>query len=52
MLNFAVDDLDAMLVRLRGKGVPVIDREEDENGRFASILDADGAKIELWRSKR
>ena len=52
MINFAVDDLDAMLVRLREKGVPVIERQEDENGRFASILDPDGTKIELWQSKR
>ncbi len=52
MINFAVDDLDAMLVRLREKGVAVIDRQEDENGRFASILDPDGTKIELWQSKR
>lgn len=52
MVNFAVDDLDAMLVRLRAKGVPVIGRQEDENGRFASILDPDGTKIELWQPKR
>ena len=52
MINFAVDDLDAMLVRLREEGVPVIERQEDENGRFASILDPDGTQIELWQSKR
>ena len=52
MINFAVDDLDAMLARLREKGIPVIDRQEDENGRFASILDPDGTKIELWQAKR
>ena len=52
MINFAVDDLDAMLVRLRERDVRVIDRQEDENGRFASILDPDGTKIELWQSKR
>ena len=52
MINFAVDDLDAMLARLREKGVPVVDREEDENGRFASVFDPDGTKIELWQSKK
>lgn len=52
MINLAVDDLDAMLVRLREKGVPIVDREEDENGRFASILDPGDTKIEFWQSKR
>ena len=47
MLNFAGDDLGAMLVRLREKRVPVIDREENENGRFASVADPDGTKVEL-----
>lgn len=51
VVNFAVDDLDALLFRLREKGVAVIDRQEDENGRFASILDLDGTKVELWQPK-
>lgn len=52
MINFAVDDFDAIRVRLRDKGVPVIDRQEDENSRFAGILDPDGMKIELRQPKR
>lgn len=52
MINFAVDDLDAMLLRLKAKGIKVLDREQDVNGRFASILDPDGTKIELWEPKR
>ena len=52
MINFAVDNLDAMLARLREKKVPVIERQQDENGRFASILDPDGTKIELWEPSR
>jgi predicted enzyme related to lactoylglutathione lyase len=52
MINLAVDDLDAILKRLQDRGVPVVDREEDENGRFASIVDPDGTKIEIWQSKR
>ena len=51
VINFAVDDLDAILARLRERGVAVIDRQEDENGRFASILDPDGTKLELWQPK-
>ena len=52
VINFAVDDLDAMLAKLRNKKVSVIERQQDENGRFASILDPDGTKIELWEPKR
>ena len=52
MINFAVDDLDAMLAKLRDRKIIVIERQQDENGRFASILDPDGTKIELWEPKR
>jgi catechol 2,3-dioxygenase-like lactoylglutathione lyase family enzyme len=52
MVNFSVDDLDAILARLTGKGVPIIKRDDsDPNGRFAWILDPDGTKIELWQPK-
>ena len=49
MVNFAVDDLDAFIVRLKARGVPILKREEDRTGKFASILDPDGTKIELWQ---
>ena len=53
MVNFAVDDLDAILARLASKGVTVVGRDDkDPNGRFAWILDPDGTKIELWQPKR
>lgn len=52
MINFAVDDLDAYLARLKAKGVPVLKREDGgETGQFAWILDPDGIKIELWQPK-
>ena len=52
MLNFAVDDLSAILARLEAKGVAVIKRDDhDPSGRFAWILDPDGTKIELWEPK-
>jgi predicted enzyme related to lactoylglutathione lyase len=52
MINFAVDDLDAVLARLKSKGVAVIKRDDsDPNGSFAWILDPDGTKIELWQPK-
>jgi catechol 2,3-dioxygenase-like lactoylglutathione lyase family enzyme len=49
MLNFAVDNLDDVLAQLEAKGVNILDRAEDENGRFAWILDPEGTKIELWQ---
>ena len=49
MINFAVDDLDAFVKRLQGKGVAILKREQDHTGKFASILDPDGTKIELWQ---
>ncbi|MGB6713479.1 MAG: VOC family protein [Candidatus Cybelea sp.] len=50
MLDFAVDDLEALLTRLEAKGVTVLDRDDsDPNGKFAWILDPDGTKIELWQ---
>jgi predicted enzyme related to lactoylglutathione lyase len=52
MINFAVDDLDAILGRLKDKGVAVIKRDDsDPSGSFAWILDPDGTKIELWQPK-
>jgi catechol 2,3-dioxygenase-like lactoylglutathione lyase family enzyme len=51
MLNLAVDDMDAFVARLTAKGVPILKRDQDANGKFAWILDPDGAKIELWQPK-
>jgi predicted enzyme related to lactoylglutathione lyase len=49
MINYVVDDLDAILKRLAAEGVKIDPRREtDIAGRFAWIYDADGNKIELW----
>lgn len=53
MINYAVDDLDALLARLHAKGIEVLKRADDDaNGRFAWILDPEGNKVELWEPKR
>ena len=53
MINFAVDDIDAMIARLTAKGVPILKRDDDGAfGRFAWIQDPDGTKVELWQPKR
>ncbi|HLO90800.1 MAG TPA: VOC family protein [Lentimicrobium sp.] len=51
MINFRVDDLDAILAKLSKKGVyrlsPI---EKTDYGRFAHIIDPEGMKIELWEA--
>jgi catechol 2,3-dioxygenase-like lactoylglutathione lyase family enzyme len=50
MVNYLVDDLDALLERLAQDGVPIDPKRQDESyGRFAWIYDPDGNKIELWQ---
>ena len=50
MLDFAVDDMDAIAARLAAHGVKILKRDDsDPSGRFAWILDPDGTKIELWQ---
>ena len=49
MVNFRVDDLDAMLEQLRAAGVRIDEtRMEESYGRFAWVYDPEGNKIELW----
>jgi predicted enzyme related to lactoylglutathione lyase len=53
MINFVVDDLDAVVARVEAEGVALLGREDaDTYGRFAWILDPDGTKVELWEAKR
>ena len=50
MINFKVDDLDAMLAQLRDAGVEVDDQvEESEFGRFGWCTDPEGHRVELWQ---
>jgi glyoxylase I family protein len=49
MLNFRVDDLDAMVEQLRAAGEEVeVDPESYSYGRFASLRDPEGNGIQLW----
>ncbi len=49
MINYIVDDMDALLDRLKQEGVKIDDKRMNESyGRFAWIYDLDGNKIELW----
>lgn len=52
MLNFQVDDLDAVLDRLKSAGVSVdANREDYEYGRFGWFIDPEGNRVELWQPR-
>ena len=52
MINFAVDDLEGMILRIQSKGVALVGRDDsDPNGSFAWLLDPEDNKIELWQPK-
>lgn len=49
MLNYRVDDLDALLVALEQEGVDIDPKRENAAyGKFAWITDPEGNRIELW----
>ena len=49
MMNFIVEDLDALLATLREEGVEIDPKREDyDYGRFAWIIDPEGNRVELW----
>jgi predicted enzyme related to lactoylglutathione lyase len=50
MLNFQVDDLNALLDRLIAAGVEVDPkREQQEYGSFGWFKDPEGNRVELWQ---
>lgn len=50
MINYIVDDLDAMLRKLEKSGARIDPKRDDHDyGRFAWVYDPDGNKIELWQ---
>lgn len=49
MVNFRVDDLEALLAQLAAAGVRIDPRPEDQSyGLFAWIWDPEGNRVELW----
>jgi predicted enzyme related to lactoylglutathione lyase len=50
MINYRVDDLDALLASLTAAGVWIDPKRDDASyGRFAWIKDCDGNRVELWQ---
>lgn len=49
MINYRVDDLDAIIARLAANGIALQKGPEThENGKFAWVMDPEGNKFELW----
>jgi catechol 2,3-dioxygenase-like lactoylglutathione lyase family enzyme len=48
MINYRVEDLDAVLAALKGEGVTVEKREDSAYGKFAWVMDPEGNRVELW----
>ena len=50
MVNYRVEDLDALVAVLKTEGCNVLDKREDsEFGKFAWVIDPEGNKVELWQ---
>lgn len=50
MVNFRVDDLDALLAQLAEAGVRIDPKRDDAPyGKFAWIWDPEGNRVELWQ---
>lgn len=51
MINYRVEDLEALVAALKEEGVTVLDNIETYDfGKFVHILDVEGNKIELWEA--
>ena len=49
MINYRVDDLDALVAQLEAAGIEMLKPPESHpNGKFAWIMDPEQNKLELW----
>jgi predicted enzyme related to lactoylglutathione lyase len=49
MINYRVQNLEALVEQLRNDGVTILDNIETfDYGKFIHIIDVEGNKIELW----
>ena len=52
MINYRVDNLEALVEELKKEGVTIVDSIETyDYGKFVHIMDLEGNKIELWEPK-
>jgi predicted enzyme related to lactoylglutathione lyase len=51
MINYRVENLEALVVELKKEGVTITDTIETvDYGKFVHIMDIEGNKIELWEA--
>lgn len=49
MINYRVEGIDELVVRLRSGGVTITDSiTTDEYGKFVDVPDLEGSTVELW----
>jgi predicted enzyme related to lactoylglutathione lyase len=50
MINYRVENIEALVEELKGAGVDVVDEivSYEGFGKFVHILDPEGNKVELW----
>lgn len=49
MINYRVENLEALVEGLEKEGVTIVDKIETyDYGKFVHILDGEGIKIQLW----
>lgn len=49
MINYRVDNLEALVAELKRSGVQIVDEIDQEPcGKFVHIVDNDGRRVELW----
>lgn len=52
MINYRVENLEALVEELKKEGVTIVDTIESyDYGKFVHIMDLEGNKIELWEPK-
>jgi predicted enzyme related to lactoylglutathione lyase len=52
MINYRVENLEALVAELKAEGVTIVDSIEDTDyGKFVHILDLEGVKVQLWEPK-
>jgi len=50
MVNYRVDDLDALMQALKAEGCNVLEQMDDPAfGKFGWVVDPEGNKVELWQ---
>jgi predicted enzyme related to lactoylglutathione lyase len=49
MINYRVENLEALVAQLQSEGVTVLDKIETyDYGKFVHIMDVEGNKVQLW----